>query len=226
MKTWICTFLFLTSLIAESALSATLIVTHPEKMFDSYNATGARTREYLQDPRFDKKIVLTTNHEFTFSAKGLTFKKIYSAIGDFKWDGSEADVYLAGGFFHACQLNSLTSIISGSKTKGPLTIHILKDASYSQSVKDDEDGTVISVSLNDLKSAPQQIRDQINTEFLEGLTSPRNWLAFNPEGRAIEDLGQITKRYTITIISSDGAVVFTHGHGPKEVTIIMQTALK
>lgn len=204
---------FFCSLLAFMTLSApfkvvakTLIVTHGEVIYDDNRTTGAAIRSLLEDPSFDKKIVLISkgerNIQFNFSTEGLQFEQRESSIGEIEWDDSDRNLTLVGGFFDRCFSQTVFSIVLTSKKSLNFTVPLA--AVYRA------DNVLRPNSSNLIQFEKEQGTDELKTillEFLQHVNSQlklwndnypkiknRAEIVINLRGQLVERIGSGSRR--------------------------------
>lgn len=194
------------AITASSGNAKTLIVTHPQAFFDTGRVAGSATRELLQDPSFNRKIVLYTssgNGEFTFSPVQLKFETRVSYVGEFNLDFNDSDFTFAGGFWSACLSKTLQDfskiILRGSND---LIIRFKMDAIYMHS-------RPAPVTMSQFFTTKQSIGKAMEN----GILDIPDFVSMQPERRSVTPKVRVFK---------DGQLQQRWGTGSRTITFIFE----
>lgn len=119
-------------ILSQVAGATTLVITHPERGFDSKSYAGPATTELLRSTSFKNKLVLMVypdRSEYTFdpAAEGVSFTRRVSTGGQIEEDLGDTDFVVGGGFLSACMQDTVTDLIQYSGAK---TVRVAMAAAY------------------------------------------------------------------------------------------------
>ncbi len=224
-------FILIISLKTVFAFGKTLIVTHPETLWDPHSVAGQATRELLSNQVFKKKIVLfsyKTNfktgkpNSFTFSKSGLKFLPLFSENGEHKLRLTEPEVYVAGGHWEACLSNTIEYLIDNSSSSLNLKIHVMMKAVFNVdgelSNPDHERGIYNYVRTLDV------ILERDPNAFLKEQILPIGKSFMRSRMKSLPK-ALLTKDYLTMDFILDGQTIATFGQGPKKISIILERDL-
>ncbi|MEQ1665462.1 MAG: hypothetical protein ABL927_08820 [Bdellovibrionales bacterium] len=131
MRLYLIIITILAIFIHRGVWAKTLIVTHADSRYDENSSAGPRTKFLLEQP-FTHKILLVNPKggldRLTFDKFGLEFESRKSEEGEIKWNDSDSEITLSGGYFEACFINTLHDILTQSKKN--LRIRVDMSATY------------------------------------------------------------------------------------------------
>lgn len=217
-----CLTFLVFALTAFASHSKTLIVTHPETLFDPFRVAGSATRQLLENPAFKNKIVLysyKTNpitkkpNSYTFSTSGLKFRSRQSENGITNLRLAGAEFYVAGGYWDACLSNTIEELINTSDSSLDIDIHVMMKAVFTPDGElenpDHEKG------IHRLFRSLDEVLQRDPDVFLESQVMPvARSFRFSPG-----------KLESVVDFILDGNTLAIFGQGPRKVRIIFERDL-
>lgn len=186
----------------------TLIVTHPQTFYDHRKVAGPGTRKLFEDESFDRKIMLFSSGELTFSTQDLNFETRTSYGGEFRPDFIDTDVTFAGGFWTSCIGQTIHDFVRKHPILPDMILRFRMDAIY---MNIEPQNTMAQEVKENLTEVPYFIRNEI-----AGLTD------FVPS-RDFDGMRPVREDNPLTVeIYIRGRLIETWGKGKTRVSYVFE----